>query len=502
MTLVAADEKPQYLSLGKVASKSHGMRFRSRMRVGHNPIPQAASKAMEKGFPYQPWLSLPERPFIPVYILTSVIHPGANMKDSYRFSRAMYILEAALEYFIAISVSTVYLAKITAYMGISDALTGVLSAFVSLGCGFQLLAIFLANRGPVKGWVTSGHIISQLLFSLLYFVPLLQLTKPQRTILFVAILFAAQAIHNIINSPKINWFMSLVDDRSRGRFTANKEMVSLLGGMAFSYGLGAVMDRYEARGDLRGAFVVCGIGLLVLTMLHSLTLLLSVEKPTEEASKRETISRLLHNKTLIKIILVPVLWNVANYATVSFSGTYQANELAFTTTYSSVIIMVGSLIRAAISRPIGKFADTFSFRKMLIGCFAVEALAFGINGFTSPFNGRWLYFCHYILYSIGTAGINSAIINLIYDYVEHEQRMSALALQQTCAGLAGFLIVILLSPLVKLIQTKELYFFGARVYAQQLLSLFSCGLMVATIFYLHTAIKKLSAGIIVEEGVQ
>ncbi len=416
------------------------------------------------------------------------------MKDQYKFSRLMNIIEAALEYFVSIAVGTVYLARITAYIGMSDALTGILSAFVSLGCSFQLFAIFIAHKRPVKKWVTAGHIVSQILFACIYFVPLLDMSKTERTVIFILVFLAAYIIHNVIFSPKINWHMSVVDDNKRGIFTANKEMVSLLSGMAFSYGLGAVMDCFEEKGDIRTAFAVCGVGLVVLMVLHSLTLLLSKEKPAEDVKKvnfKDNLKELARNKTLFKIILVPVLWNIANYATISFTGTYQAKELAFTATFSSVIIMAGSLVRACVSRPMGKIADKTSFCNMLILCFSIEAAAFAVNIFTAPSNGKWVYFIYYILHSIGMAGVNSATINLIYDYVDHDKRTSALAIQQTCAGLSGFFAVLLLSPVVEMIQEKGLSLFGKPIYAQQIMSLFSCIFTAAIIIYLVTVIKKL-----------
>ena len=92
-------------------------------------------------------------------------------KDLYRVSRFLYILEATFEYFISLLVTGVYLAKLTASIGINDTLTGILTSFVSLGCGFQIIAIFLANKRPVKRWVTVLHSINQLSFSLIYLVP-------------------------------------------------------------------------------------------------------------------------------------------------------------------------------------------------------------------------------------------------------------------------------------------------------------------------------------------
>ena len=91
-------------------------------------------------------------------------------KDKYRSSRILYIIEATLEYFISLMVSGAYLAKITSSIGLSDSLTGILSSIISLGCGFQIVAIFLANKQPVKRWVTILHSINQLAFALIYIV--------------------------------------------------------------------------------------------------------------------------------------------------------------------------------------------------------------------------------------------------------------------------------------------------------------------------------------------
>ena len=58
------------------------------------------------------------------------------MTDIKRKNRLLYIFEAALEYFVTISVSGAYLAYLTTALKIPDALTGVLTSFVSLGCVF------------------------------------------------------------------------------------------------------------------------------------------------------------------------------------------------------------------------------------------------------------------------------------------------------------------------------------------------------------------------------
>ena len=420
-----------------------------------------------------------------------------NHKEISKSSRLFYIIEAALEYFIAIAVGSVYLAKITSEIGIPDNITGILTSFVSLGCGFQIIAIFIAHKRPVKKWVTVVHVISQLLFSAMYFVPLLPISRGWQISLLIIALLSAHILHNAINSPKINWCMSLVEESKRGRFTANKEIVSLLSGMLFSFGLGYVMDYFTDTGKLRYGFIICGVLLLFLTSMHTLTLVLTKEKPSE-AGKRPTFKEIFHlfkDKTLIKVVGVFVLWNIASYITTAYTGAYQLNDLGFSTKYSSVIIIIGSVSRAIFSRPLGKFADRFSFCKMLYICFSIEAVSFLCCAFVTPSNGRYMYIIYYVLYCIGCAGINSAIINLIYDYVPIEKRTSALAIVNTVSGFTGFFATLAVSPLVDSIQKNGNSLFGVEIYAQQLLAFMSALVVVGIIIYLLLVVSKLKKNV-------
>ena len=416
-----------------------------------------------------------------------------KIKDGFELTRILYVIEAALEYFVSIAVGTVYLAKITAYCGISDEVTAILTAFVSLGCSFQLLSIFFGGRSSVKGFVSGGHIVSQLLFTALYIIPLLSFNDNVKAIILIIALLVAQIIHNLVNAPKINWFMSTVKDQNRGRFTAVKEMVSLIGGTAFSFGLSFIIDKYESAGNMQAAFTVGAIILGLLTIFHTLTLVFSKE-PQKQASpvrQKGQVKKLLKNKTLLKLVLVATLFMFANYATVTFSGTYMNGELGFSITFSSAVVFIGSICRVIFSIPFGKFADKKGFCSMLLLCFGIVALAYAINIFTVPSNGMILYPVYYALYCISMAGINSAMINLIYDYVTPEERTGALALNQSFSGIAGFLATLALSPVMRIIKQNGNTLFGIPVYAQQLFSLISFIIVLILIAYLLLVIRKL-----------
>lgn len=415
-------------------------------------------------------------------------------KDVYKSSRILYIIEAALEYFISLLVAGAYLAKLTSSIGLPDSLTAILSSFVSLGCSFQMVAIFVAKNKSVKRYVTILHSINQLLFALIYFVPFIKIPKTAKFIVFAILLLSGHAINQIVNSPKINWYMSLIDDDKRGRFTANKEIVSLISGVVFTTAIGSIIDAFENAGNLNGAFIFCGIGVFGLALLHSLTLILSKEKPIEtknDNNTKQSIKDLVKDKTLFKVIFVSVLWYVANNATTPFYGTYQVKELGFSMLLVSILSAIGAFSRALFSRPFGKFADKYSFARLISMCFIIQLIAFITNVFTVPGNGKVFYTIYLILHSIAMAGINSSAINLIYDYVDKNKRTSALALKSTICGIVGFLTTTIVSLLVSKIQNSGNVFLGLNVYAQQVVSAIGVIVMIVAIIYVNTIIKRI-----------
>ncbi len=388
-------------------------------------------------------------------------------------SRVLYILEAALEYFISILFAGSYLATLTSTLGMSDSLTGIISSFISLGCLFQLFSVFL-KRPKVKGIVTVLSVVNQLLFLSLYIIPLSGADKQVKIALFLVAILAAYLIYNSIHPLKISWLMSLVDDRERGIFTSRKEIVSLLSGMVFSFGMGTLIDYFQEKGEVRTAFLLCGITVFVLMILHTLTMAYSLEIPTnapvEKKNPVKDMFSALSDKNVVKVTILFVLWHMATSSATPFYGTYLIKELGFSLQFVSILSIVYSLVRASVSTFWGKFADKNSFASMVSICLAIAGLGFFVNIFTVPANGAVFYTIYYALYAIAMGGINSALINLVFDMVGPEMRSNALALSQSVSGVAGFFMTLLVSGLVDFIQKSGNTFLGLNLYAQQVTS--------------------------------
>ena len=417
-----------------------------------------------------------------------------NARDPYKTSRVMYVIEAALEYFVALLVTGAYLARVTASLGFSDSLTGILQSFASLGCLFQLGAITLFRKTKnVKRPIILYHLVNQALFALVYVSPVLPLTQEMKTVVFVVCFVIAYVLSNVVQPPKTAWLMGLVDDRKRGIFTSIKEITSLLGGMTFTFVMGLAFDAMDAAGNTRGAFVLGGAVLFVLTILNAVSLMPVKQKPQETAQQTGSIRELMRNRNFRRVVIVFVLWYAATYASTPFFGSYQIKELGFSMTFISVLSMIHSILRASASPLLGKFADRHSFSKMVTVCFMFGAVSFFVNMFTVPENGSVMYTLYYCILAFAMAGTNSAMTNMIYEYVDERNRSSALAINWAVAGTAGFLVTCLMSPVVALIQHNGNMLFGVTMYPAQFVSgvaFVITAVLIAYVYHAFIRVKK------------
>lgn len=407
-------------------------------------------------------------------------------------SRTLYIIEAAVEYLISILVASSFLATLTKELGMSDSLTGILSSVISLGCLFQLLSLTVQRR-RVKKFVVVMSVINQILFMLLYVIPLAGFGKQLKIAAFVVVIFVAYIIYNFAHPKKMNWLISLVDDHQRGRFTANKEIVSLIAGIVFSFSMGAVVDWFAAANNMRMAFTVSALVIFVLMVFHTIVMIHTVEKETPVQEQKNVLhiaKNVFKNKNVLQVTVVSILYYIINYSTLPFFGTYQIGELGFSLTFTSAIAMVGSVSRILVSRFWGKYADKNSFAAMVEKCFIFFAISLLSIAFAVPSNGKIMFVLYHIFHGISMGGINSALTNLVFDYVEPENRADSLAICQASSGLVGFLTTLAVSPLVSLIQKNGNTLFGIPIYAQQFLSLIGILFLIVAIIYLRTVIMK------------
>ena len=415
---------------------------------------------------------------------------------AYRRSRRAYTAECAFEYFATLLVGDAFLAKLLGAIGLDDALIGVVSSLISLAFLFQLVSVFVVQRiVNTKRFVAWIHTVGQLLFAFLYLIPFLPFALPYRKVLVFACVLLAYFGNYFVTSMLYKWGNSFVDPGERGRFSATKEMISLVGGMVMTLVLGYIMDAFEAADNLSGGFLFAAGAILIFTLSDLVCLLLikrdvgGHEERQQMPPMREVMRNTLGNKSFRHVIVLVILWDVARYTTIGFLGIYRISDLMFAVGTVQIINIVGNIGRVIFSRAFGAYADRHSFAKGIELAMCLAAIAFAFQVCTVPAT-RWLVIGYSLFYNISQAGIVANMQSIVYSYVDTEYFVQAAAIKNSIGGVAGFLAALLAGRLLSAVQANGNTIFGFTVYGQQVLAAISFLLVIVAILYNRLVVAK------------
>ena len=313
----------------------------------------------------------------------------------YKRSRKAYLLQCTFEYFVALLVSDAFLAKLLSSIGVSDALNGIISSFISLVFITDFFSLFLLRlKIETKRLVIVSKTLSNVFFMLLYIVPFLDIGKSAKTALVIVFILLGYVGLYLVNSICYKWANSSVAPINRAKYSAVKEMVSLISGILFSIAAGKIIDRFETQGDLTGGFLFIAAAILLLNICDFICLLLirredASQDGTETKKFGDVIKNTLGNKAFRNVVILAVLWDSARYFSIGFMGIYKTADLMLTVAAVQVINMIANGARLVLSRPFGIYSDKRSFAKGFEAGLILAAAAFFVNIFTTP--SRWFY---------------------------------------------------------------------------------------------------------------
>ncbi len=419
----------------------------------------------------------------------------AATRDTSRKSRAAYVAQCAAGYFITLLVSDAYLAKLLSHLGLDDALIGVVSSISALSCLFGLAAIPLFRRRiSAKKTVILFQTLSGFLFLFTFLLPFLQVPRAVTVLSVFLCVGGGQFLLQVTSSAYFAWANAHVDSQHRARFSAVKEIVSLIGGIAFTTGMGFLFDRMEAAGNLRGAFLTIAGVMLFLNGLSFLFLCLIGAKqtggdPQNTRSIRRALGRLMKNRSFRNVLILNGLFTMGCYLTNGFLGTYKTADLGLSLGAVQLMNNAGDVLRLFLSIPFGTYSDRTSYARGYCLALTLAALSFLACGFASP-SALWLMAVYTVLFRVSQAGISQNTLNMCYSYVPQEDLMNALVIRSALSGLLGFLSSLAGSRILTAVQSAGNTVLGLPMHGQQLLSLLSFALLMAALAFGRFVVEK------------
>ncbi len=414
----------------------------------------------------------------------------------YKRSRVAYMSQCTFEYFTSLLVADAFLAKLLKHIGVSDALTGVISSIVSLAFIFQLLSIWAVKiKISTKKLVIITDTTSQVFFMLLYLIPFLPDTfnpiKPLLVTLGILIAYFAKCL---VFSIAFKWGNSFVDPGVRAYFSAKKEIVSLISGIAFTLIIGAITDGFEERGNLEGGFLFISIILLVVNISNFVSFML-IKKEREDMHEADNLplkkvfKETMGNKNFRNIIYLTILFDSARYILLGYIGLFK-NDLLPSLLFVQVVNMLGNFARMGVSMPFGRFSDKKSFAKGFELGLWILAVAYLCITFTTK-TTWWLIIGYTVLMNISTAGTNANSFNITYSYVPSAYITQAMAFKNSIGGICGFLASLAASRIVSVAGADNyIRLFGFELFSQQILAVIGFVLICIAILFLRKVIAK------------
>lgn len=420
-------------------------------------------------------------------------HDLVNSPDGRR-TRLVYVIESSIDNCISAVAAGVFFTMLLKRLGISDSLTGIISSLSTLACIAQMFSDAIACRQrSVKHFILSAHVISHLLFLSLYILPFLRLSRTVQIAVFIVCYLGGSTLNAIIYPRKFTWLMSYVADNQQGRFTADREIVVLISGMLFNYGLSALVDDLNASGRGQISLLLCGITIAVFSALHigSLGFAADISRSADGAA-RPSFGKMLHiamaDAKFRRLLPIAVIYTSSILFSSSFYTVYQLQELHFSMKYIALLTIIGAVTRALVSRPLGRFADRHGWAKALKLSFLLYTAASTVNIFCVPSNGKLMFLIYTLLIYMGSAVTSSGIHTILFSYVPRETLTTSIGIYSAVGGLSGFGAAMLGGLLVDFIQKNGNHFMGLSVYAQQVTSAVSALTMLALALYMSVAV--------------
>ena len=437
---------------------------------------------------------------------------GIYDSKEYKKSRFAYKMECTFEYFVALLVADAYLSSLLSSIGMPDSMVGIVSSIASLAFCFQLLTmVFVQRIKNVKVFSTVVHVVGRLFYVTLYLIPFFDfIPQEYKGIVAIFCIVMGYCGYYLVTSMIYKWGNSFVHPTKRATFSATKEMLSLICGMAFTFTMGQLIDNkytlynYDEAGKListqvtNEGFILIAVTIMVAIVLDTVCLLIMKKEDTHsQITEIEPISKvvsdLFKNKAFVSLVVLDCLHKMAMYVFAGFVGTFKLKELAMSVGTITLISVISNGARFLLSKPLGKFSDKTSYATGITLGLVIKAAGYLFVIFISP-DTWWMIAGYQILYNISVAATSQNLLNSVYSYVDKDHFVQATSIKNCLSGVIGFFVSLGAGAILSAIQGESgkgmFSLFGIDLYAQQVLAILAFLLTVVAFLYAQFVVRK------------
>jgi len=374
----------------------------------------------------------------------------------------------------------VFLTGFALYLGMSDAMIGMLGSIPFLVTAFQLPAsYFLGKNGGRKIVTCWGAAIGRFTWIPILIVAVIPYFSAQSKSLFIlGLFFISHCCISISYVSWLSWISDLVPDSTRGKFFGSRNMICGIAGLLALIIFGNVLDFLKRHLSV-GLPLGFGITFMAAVIFGMLSLYFlgrisepRIGKPADAVSFGKFINLPFREKNFRNFLIFRFCWSFSVYFASPFFTLYFLRYLKFSfgfvavlNTVSACADLIGMQVWGRISdkvknRPIIRFASwvavflPLAWVTVAPGAYVIPILLHLISG------GFW-------------AGINLSMNNLLLRISPRENKAIFLSIFNILAGLGAALGPILSGLALKFMADLDLRLLGRELAPLQLVFLTS-----------------------------
>ena len=413
----------------------------------------------------------------------------------YKRYRKAYVTQCTVEHLVGLLVADAFLATLLKYLGLSDAMTGIISSFASVAFVFQLMQVFIVqSKFSTKKMVMLFDVISQMLFAFIYFVPFVPIDREVKKFIVVAAIMTSQVCKTMVITLYYKWGNRYVHDEKRAHFSAMKECISLITGIVFVAIVSYVFDKFKALDNTEGGllFIACTMAVLNVANYISLALIKDEPKGERESMRvptKEVIGHIGKNTIFRRYVLINMFGATAGGFITGFLGVYKIQELGMSLFQVQVINIVADFFRMGVSMPFANYSAKHGFARGIFLASIILLAGKVCIVFTTPATW-WLIIVYTLCNAAYNAGSYQNSFNIGYTLLPQKYMVQGMAISRTATGIISFCSAIVGGKILSTVQASGNMVFGMHIYGQQLLALIAILIAVPSLILKYKFVIK------------
>ncbi|HEX2924836.1 MAG TPA: MFS transporter, partial [Ruminiclostridium sp.] len=381
--------------------------------------------------------------------------------DNYELSRRRFIPEGCFSNGVYTLTSGAFFAGYAKFLGASDQIIGIIVALPLLANILQMFSpLFLEKLTSRKKLVVVTCFFYRALLGLMILIPLITTNTSTRLLMLGGMYFTAYLVFSYSNPAGGSWIISLVPERSRGRYFGLRDTCIISSAAVISLTMGRVLDVLKGHNREFFGFVVVFTVVLILVALDIFELNRIREPEIIPLRQNINVSSLftlpLKNKQFRPVVLLNIIWNFAAQLALPFFSVYMVTGLKLSYTFIMLANIILSVVQASTAKIWGRLADRFSWE-------VTTVVSIGMLGFCHL---TWAFVTKDVCYVLipfiqivagaGWAGVNMSLFNIQFKHAPQEGRTIYVGFNAATAGVAGFASAVIGSVLVGVLSNVKI----------------------------------------------